>query len=167
MIKKLNKRNRIIYWTSTILFAFIVLNLFLEKEIRTENDLQFKTIKIDRIQKRHTKYSNSISIFDVQNNDYHIISKILKCTNGDLTKKLKKKDLVTIGYLDGYSITNFYLPYYETYIIRYKNKDLINFKCVVNESHFGKRKMLAILFVANIAILYLLYITQQKSEEKS
>lgn len=168
MIKKLNKRSKIVYWTSTIVFAVIILNLFLEREIHSESDLTFKNIQIKKIQGiKNKNIGNSISITDSENNAYRVIPKIMKCKIRDIKKEIKKGENITIGYVKDYSIASFFLPYHETFIVRNKNQDYIDFNCVVNESHFGKRRMSILLLIANIAILYLLYITQAKPDEKA
>lgn len=168
MLKKLNKKNRILYWVTTLFFVLIIINSFLEKEIQTEQDLTQKNIKINKIQTiKHQKgLGESIAIIDSKNDEYRITLKTKDCLIKDLKKDLKSNDLIIIGFKENYSFLDYFKPYYETYIVRKNNGDFIDFKCVSNESHFGKRKLIIILIVLNIIILYLLTITQKTTNKE-
>jgi len=163
IFKNLNKRNKRIYWISTVFFVLIIFDSFLIKEIKTERDLTFRNITIKKIENiRHPKgLGKSMAIIDVHDNEFRIILKIKYCLIRDPKKELEPNDIITVGYAQKQSISDYLKSYNETFIVRKNNSNFIDFKCVANDSHFGKIKLTTFLFCLNIAILYILIITQR------
>lgn len=144
-----------------------IINSFLIKEIKAKSDLEYRKIRVREVQTIiHRKVGgNSIAIIDSNNDEFRITNKENHCLTHYLKTILKPNDLITVGYIQDFSFTGFILPYYETYSISKNDVDFIDFNCISKESRFGKWKITVLLIFFNVAMFYLLHVTQSKEKE--
>lgn len=164
MLKKNNRKERIIFIIVTTILVLISFNYFLVKEVKYESDLVYKKIKLAKLYKKHLAKGNgySVTIIDYNGARYKILRKHIKCCDIKTVTKLKKGDSLTIGFVKNDDITSYFNNSHEILWMSSQTKQYINFQCIVSDYKFGKWKILWSFIILDIILAYFLFIVKPK-----